>query len=120
MHSLLFNAIVKYTNVPDGFSKGLLIPLYKGGRKPRNNKNSYRGITLLPMLSKLLEKCIQGRMTPRLEAMKFPSRLQFAGENSSSSIFTSFSVQEIINTIVNKHGKVFSGFLDMQIAHVLF
>ena len=58
----LFNSIVKHARVPYGFKQGLIVPLYKGGKKPKNNKNSYRGITLLPVSNKLFEKCIHNRV----------------------------------------------------------
>ncbi len=76
----LFNAIIKHVRIPSGFKQGLLIPLYKGGKKPRCNKNSYRGITLLPVLNKLFERCIHDRISNKLQQMKFPSALQFAGK----------------------------------------
>jgi hypothetical protein len=110
----LFNAILKLNQVPDAFKQGLLIPLYKGGRKARNNVNSYRGITLLPSISKILERCIYDRMTVKLEAINFPSRLQFAGKKGSNCLMASFCLQEMILTITKRRSKVFSAFLDME------
>ena len=112
--TVLFNSIIKSTHVPDEFKQGLLIPLYKGGRKPRNNKNSYRGITLLPVMNKLLERCIYDRMNVKLQTMKFPSNLQFAGKSGSNSLLASFSVQEMIFNVTGKHGKVYAAFLDIE------
>ena len=59
----LYNAILDLNRIPVGFKQGLIIPLYKGGRKPRNNVNSYRGVTLLPVIHKILEGCIYNRIT---------------------------------------------------------
>jgi hypothetical protein len=110
----LFNAIVRIMEVPSGFKQGLLIPLYKGGRKPHNNKNSYRGITLLPVVNELIEKCLYDRMKNKLNEMNFPPTLQYAGKKGANSLMTSFSVQEIICISLEKHSKVFAGFLDIE------
>jgi hypothetical protein len=110
----LFNAIIQFTQVPHGFKQGLLIPLYKGGGKPRNNKHSYRGITLLPVMSKLFERCVYDRMSVKLQTMNFPSDLQFAGKSGSNSLLTSYCTQEMIFSITEKHGKVFAAFLDIE------
>ena len=91
----LYNSIVRLIWVPTGFKKGLLIPLYKGGKKPRSNINSYRGITLLPVLSKLFDKCIRGRLDTKLQHIKFPPPQ--------------------IHSTMEKHGKVYSAFLDIEI-----
>ena len=110
----LFNAIVKYIRIPSGFKLGLLIPIYKGGRKSRSNKNSYRGITLLPVMNKLFERCIYDRITDKLQQINIPSALQFASKKGSNCLLTSYCVQEIIQSTIEKHGKVFSAFLDLE------
>jgi len=100
--------------LPDGFKKGLLIPLYKGGWKPRSNMNSYRGITLLPVMSKLFERCISDRMNVKLHNMNNSSHLQFAGKSGSNNLLASFIVQEMIFNVTQKHRKVFAAFLDIE------
>ena len=112
--SRMFNAILKYVRVPAGFKHGLLITLYKGGRKPRNDTNSYRGITLLPVLCKIFEKYIYGRMCDKMNSINFPPDLQFAAKKSSNCVMTSFVVQETIQQHVEKGGKVFTRFLDIE------
>ena len=82
--------------------------------KPRSNMNSYRGITLIPVLSKLFDKCIRGRLDTKLQHIKFPPPLQFAARKGSNSVMTSYCVQEIINSTMEKHGKVYSAFLDIE------
>ena len=110
----LFNSIVKHARVPFGFKQGLIVPLYKGGKKPKNNNNSYRGITLLPVINKLFEKCIHNRVIKKLSRMQFPPELQFAGKKGVNSLMTSFSVQELIRHHTENKGKVFAAFMDME------
>ena len=67
----LFNGILRLVHIPSQLKEGLLITLHKGRGKPKDNVNSYRGITLLPAISKLLEKCIYNRMKQYLEDTGF-------------------------------------------------
>ncbi len=46
--TMIFNSMTSQVFVPDHFKKGIRIPLYKGGGKKREVRESHRGITLLP------------------------------------------------------------------------
>jgi len=52
------NAIVELESVPDALKMGIVTPIYKGSRKDPLDTNSYRGITLIPVLAKVLELLI--------------------------------------------------------------
>ena len=54
----LYNAMIKHVYIPSTFKKAVIIPAYKGKRKPKNDVNSYRGISLMPVLNKLFENVI--------------------------------------------------------------
>jgi hypothetical protein len=41
--------------VPDGFGKGIIIPLLKDKTGNINSLDNYRGITLIPVIAKLFE-----------------------------------------------------------------
>jgi hypothetical protein len=45
--------------VPDGFKKGIVKPIFKGGNKNRNNPGSYRPVCLLSSLSKVHEVTVK-------------------------------------------------------------
>ena len=51
-----FNSIIKKKNFPDLLSEGLHSAVFQNG--PRNIVENYRGITLLPILQKVLESAI--------------------------------------------------------------
>ena len=53
----LINFCIKKQNFPKKWKVGKVTPIYKG-QGNRDNKNNYRPITVLPILSKLLEKHI--------------------------------------------------------------
>ena len=51
----LFLSMAKHCYVPDDFGGGTVIPLIKDKLGNANDLNNYRGITLIPVISKLFE-----------------------------------------------------------------
>jgi len=111
---MLFNAIINLVKIPYCFKRGLLFVLYKGHGKPKNLKNSYRGVTLLPVLNKLFEKCLIVRMEKLFKYHMFPPTLQHACRKKSSNVTLSYAIQEAINYHTEHNGKVFACFLDIS------
>jgi hypothetical protein len=95
----LFNGIIDYVHIPPHFKEGLLITLHKGHGKSKNSKDSYRGVTLLPAINKVFEKCIMMRLKPHLEEIHFSPQLQQASRMNTSNVMTSCVVNEIIYNI---------------------
>ena len=58
----LFNSMLKHLYIPSRLKHNVIVPIYKGKRKPQNDKNSYRGISLSPCLNKVFEKIILLRL----------------------------------------------------------
>lgn len=52
----MYNSIVSYSKTPLLWKQGLIVPLYKGGSKPKNKCDSHRPVALLPSLFKIFEK----------------------------------------------------------------
>ena len=50
---ILYNAILSIEHIPEAWKKGLIVPLFKGGGKPKSSPDSYRPVSLLPVLNKL-------------------------------------------------------------------
>jgi len=57
----LFNLITRVEYIPIHFKIGQIITIPKIN-KDKSNQDNYRGITLLPVIAKLYEKCIMKRM----------------------------------------------------------
>ncbi|VDH93729.1 Hypothetical predicted protein [Mytilus galloprovincialis] len=57
----IFNKILQERKVPVDFKSGILTPVLKKEKNP-SLVNSYRGITVTPVLSKLHEFCILGKL----------------------------------------------------------
>ena len=54
----MFNACFKFGYVPEGFSDGLVMPLVKNKMKSRSDISNYRPLTIVCVLSKVFNFCI--------------------------------------------------------------
>ena len=52
----MFNLSLQFAYIPNDCRKSIIILLYKGDNKPRTDTNSYRGISLVPSITKIFEK----------------------------------------------------------------
>ena len=75
---------------------------------------TYRGISLSPVINKVLEKAVLNRLKPWLSLHNFPPSQQQAGRGGTSSVSLSYMVQEIIMDYTNSGSKIFAAFLDIQ------
>ena len=54
----VINQILHGDQLPSSLAKSLIIPLVKSYRKSMSDPNNYRGISLIPILTKIIEKII--------------------------------------------------------------
>jgi len=83
----VINTSIKTGIVPQGFKIGKVTPIYKSG--PRNSMDNYRPITVLPVCSKIYEKCIYKQLMQFLECNKLLSATQFgfrSGRNTELAV----------------------------------
>ena len=73
--TFFFNLCLKTAVFPDKLKIAIVIPIYKSGNKELFN--NYRPISLLPLLSKILEKIIHGAMVSFLNQNNILHSLQF-------------------------------------------
>ena len=109
----LFNLITMYEYVPEHFKKGTIIPIPKGS-KCRSKQDNYRGITLLPVLAKLYEKCIVRRVEQWAKESNLFDNLQGAAQENCSSLNTAWLVKETICYNIEKSNNVWVGLLDTK------
>jgi len=79
----LVNASLTSGRVPDHFKLSHISPLYKGG-DPASSKN-YRPVSLLPILSRLLEAIVKKQLTAYLDRHNLLPRSQFAYRHAHST-----------------------------------
>ena len=91
--SVLFNHIIESKYVPTALSTSIIIPLVKSYKKSLSDPYNYRGISLIPILTKILEL---------LSIHKYPQltkhlKNQFGFKQHSSTIHASYTVKETVN-----------------------
>ena len=95
----LYTNMFKEQNTPPALSLATLIPLVKSYRKSLKSPNNYRGISLIPILTKILEYMIL-KKCPILSESN-PS--QFGFKRNSSTLHAEFLINETVN-FYKKHG----------------
>ena len=68
----IMNAIVNLESIPEHLNLAILSPVYKGAGKDPLERGSYRGISVTPVISKLLETLILLRLEPHLQELGIP------------------------------------------------
>ena len=108
----LFNESWKNGTVPALWKKATIIPIHKKG-KDKKDPNSYRPISLLSCLGKVLERVINRRLISFLEERKILSPTQTGyRKHRSTEDQLALIAQEIENTFQEKK-KVVSVFFDL-------
>ena len=63
----MFNESLSHGKVPSAWKKANIIPIHKKGS--RTNASNYRPISLLPVISKVLERCIFNKIINRFQSI---------------------------------------------------
>ena len=115
----LFNGILRTNYIPEQWSIGTIVPLYKGPPKPKGDPNSYRAISLLPCMYKLYEKVLLNRIQKWLkkESIPFPSSQQQGFQENKGCITASFNLHETVLHNQELGSKVFIAFADISKAY---
>ena len=79
----------------------IIIPMHKGGSKPKTEYDAYRGISLISCVCKVFEKLLDCRIDERLN--NFPNTQQMAYQKNLNSMFASFDLQEVIHYYIERH-----------------
>ena len=106
----LFNLSLQFAYIPNDWKKSIIILLYKGDHKPRTDTNSYRGISLVPSITKIFEKILDLLLTSIRK--DFPNVQQVAYQKLLSSMNASFNLQEVTIHHVEKNGTIIIILLD--------
>jgi len=80
----IINKSISTNKVPDIWKTALVIPIYKKTGEKSNPQN-YRPISLLPILSKIMEKIVSKQLTTHLENYKILHNTQYGFRNNSST-----------------------------------
>lgn len=109
----IFNATLRIGYFPSAWKVSEIIMIYKAG-KLMTEKTSYRPISLLPTLSKMLEKTILRRIMPSLLERKVIPEHQFGFRERHGTVEQTHRVCDTIRKSLEQREYCSSAFLDIQ------
>ena len=98
--------------VPSAFKLGKITPIYKSGSK--HEMDNYRPITVLPVCSKILEKCIHNQLLTYLEDLKLLSSRQFGYRKQRNTELAATLLLDEVRENMNKGEITGSIFIDLS------
>ena len=108
----VFNLSLSQGKFITSFKRAKVIPIYK--KKTKSDMNNYRPISLLPVVSKILEKIMHKRVYSFLDRNEFFFHNQFGFRaKHSTELATSLLIDRVCNAL-NKNMKAMTIFLDMS------
>ena len=105
-----FNQIFESGYVPKALSISTIIPLVKSYNKSLSDPNNYRGISLIPIVTKLLELLIIAKC-PEITTH---NKNQFGFKTKSSTVHAAYIVKETVNFYNMRNTPVFICSLDAE------
>ena len=104
----LINAMLNHGFVPKQFCMGTIVPIVKDPHGNLGDTDNYRGITISPISSKILEHVLYALFSEYL----ITSNLQFGFKKNSSTSSAIFTLKETINYYSDHGSNVYCAFLD--------
>lgn len=108
----ILNVCLKRSYWPTAFKIAKIIPIAKPG-KPTTDPHSYRPISLLNAMGKILEKIIQTRLIAEIEQKNLLPEYQFGFRKGHSTTHQAMRIKRFIQR--NKHNKRSTGMLLLDI-----
>ena len=108
--AFIINLSLKTATVPTTWKCSKIVPIYKFG--PSENEENYRPISILPVLSKIMEKAVQQQLLKYLETNKLLSQYQFGYRNGKFTQSATVLLTDNIRKSIDKGELVGSVFLD--------
>lgn len=109
-----FTALIRLSYAPSEMKKGIIITLYKGGNKRKDNPDSYRAITLSSVILKLFERILLTRIQLFSRIQPPIHRLQGGFQKDLGCLMTSFMFREAIHFAKENNSRLYVCFLDVQ------
>lgn len=108
----LFNACLKYGIFPSSLKIAIIKPIFKGGDS--QTINNYRPISILPFMSKILEKLIHCRLVKHLEKNDIIHENQFGFQKNKSTYMPLLLLQDNITRVFEDGEFALGLYLDIK------
>ena len=105
----LFNTLLSVDRPVAPLNEAYILPIHKKGKDPLSRDN-YRGITITPVLSKLMEHVILSRISYN----QLQSPLQYGFTKGLSPTMAVLVVTEAISDAVDRHAPLYIAALDVK------
>jgi Reverse transcriptase (RNA-dependent DNA polymerase) len=111
IYAKLFNIMLAYSFVPTDFGRGVTIPIPKNDNcRGMHAIDSFRGITLSPIISKVFEHCILILFSDYFST----SNNQFGFKTKVGCPHAIYTLRKVVDHYVNNNSTVNLCFLDME------
>jgi hypothetical protein len=107
---LLFRAMIAHSFVPDDCGLGIIVPLVKDKSGDFNSVDNYRGITLTPIISKLLE----GVLLACCEEQLVADDLQYGFRKKVGCADAIFTLRYVVDHFTSRGSMVYAAALDIS------
>lgn len=108
----LTNLCFKTGTFPNSLKRSIITPVFKSGE--RNDVNNYRPISVLPTLSKILEKILNDRLIKYLTKFNIISQSQYGFRQGISTEDAVISLTTLLTQQLDKGNKCLAVFLDLK------
>ncbi|MEW8547992.1 MAG: reverse transcriptase family protein, partial [Candidatus Thiodiazotropha sp.] len=109
----IINALFRFGKLTEALKVGVLTPVFKKKGSSIEAKN-YRGITILPTITKILETVLRQKIRPSIENNQ--NSLQRGFTQNSSPMNCSLILEEVIREYKDKRQPLYIAFLDAKSA----
>jgi len=107
----LINLSIRTNTFPSAWKRGIIIPVLKGGSQ--NSISNYRPISILPVLSKIIEKVVVVQLMDHLEAKQLLHCYQFGFRPGYSTEIANCCLIENVKKSLDKGNVVGAVFIDL-------
>ena len=113
IYEKLFNVILNTGIIPDSWSNGTIIPLFKK-KGDKMNVDNYRGITIMSCLGKLFTSVINARLTEFIDYAGIIGSEQAGFRKGYSTSDHIFTFKCLLDLYLGKRKKLFCAFIDYK------
>ena len=113
--SEFLNQVVEQEKIPEGWKKGIVTMIHKGGRK--EEVGNYRGITVNDSIYKVFTRILTNRWEEEVEKRGLLGEIQFGFRRERNTIDAAFILRQIFDQGKKANKKYVVAFLDVRKAY---
>ena len=102
----IINAIFTKAEIPEGLKTGIFTRTVLKKGKEKTVSTNHTGITVTPLIGKLVEAIIKDRINPILETSQHPLQRGFTESTLTSPLMAALLITEEINECRNNNGSI--------------